>query len=86
MSSLSPKELEARLHAQRELLIALATQLAGVMPDAERFWAALEEAAPQQNHQEDPGVVASAAFAIEGAMALEYAALLESARRRFEAV
>jgi len=84
MSTLTPEEIEARLHAQREFLIALASSIAGLAPEVGRFWRTLEEAAPLQNHQEDPGVLASPAFAIAGATALEYAAMLESARRRFE--
>ncbi len=85
MSALSPEDMEARLHAQRELLVALVAIVAASVPEAERFWTTLEQALPLQNHQEDPGVVASGAYAIAGATALEYAALLEGARSRFEA-
>lgn len=85
MSSLSPQEMEARLHAQREMLVTLVAIVAGTVADAERLWTALEQALPLQNHQEDPGVVASGAYAIAGATALEYAALLEAARSRFAA-
>lgn len=85
MSTLKPEELEAKLHAQREFLVALAASVAEIVPDTERFWRALEDAAPLQNHQEDPGVLVSSAFAIAGASALEYEAILDSARKRFEA-
>jgi hypothetical protein len=85
MSSFSPQEMEAHLHAQRELLVALAAVVAGMMPDSERFFAALDQAAPLQNHQEDPGAIASAAFAVAGATALEYGSLVDAARRRHDA-
>lgn len=85
MSSFSPQELEARLHAQRELLVALAAVVAGMVPDSKRFFDALDQAAPLQNHQEDPGAISSAAFAIAGATALEYGSLVDAARRRHDA-
>ncbi len=85
MSALSPEELEARIHAQREMLVALVAFVAASVPEADRLWTELEQALPLQNHQEDPGAITSSAFAVAGATALEYAALLEGARLRCEA-
>lgn len=85
MSSYSLQEMEARLHAQREFLVTLAVLVSGTMPDPDRFFAALEQATPLQNHQEDPGAIASAAFAVAGATAREYESLVDAARRRHEA-
>ncbi len=84
MSSFSPQEMEARLHAQRELLVTLAAVVAGTMPDPGRFFAVLDQSAPLPNHQEDPGALASAAFAVAGATALEYESLVDAARSRYD--
>ncbi|MDD7971087.1 hypothetical protein [Roseinatronobacter alkalisoli] len=78
MTEQSPQQLEGRLNAQREVLAAL---LAWAMrqPGSD-FPDALDAEQGVQDHQEDPGVLADSAFAIEGAAAREMQILLERAK------
>ena len=87
MSQLPAEELEGRLNAQRETLAFLIAGLAHIQAGAGGAEApdvieALEEHSRFQDHQEDPGAVPTAAFAIEGAMMREFALILETARAR----
>lgn len=79
MSEMTPAEFEGRLAAQREMIANLAALIAA-HGAAEEVWSLLEESGRFQNHQEDPGAVPSAAFAVEGARGLEARALLEAAK------
>jgi hypothetical protein len=74
MIETSVQTLEGRLIAQRKVL----ARLVASTPDA---WRALEEPAPFQDHEEDPGVVPSSAYAIEAAAAEELRLIAEDARR-----
>lgn len=87
MSQLPAEELEGRLNAQRETLAMLIAELAHFQTNAANAQVpgvidALEELSRFQDHQEDPGAVPTAAFAIEGAMTREFALILETARAR----
>lgn len=78
MTDQSPQQLEGRLNAQRE---AIAVLLAWAMRQpGNDILAALEDGLGVQDHQEDPGVLADTAFAIEGAAAQETGLLLERAK------
>ncbi|WFE76565.1 hypothetical protein [Roseinatronobacter sp. S2] len=78
MTQQSPQQLEGRLNAQREVL-ALLLAWAMRQPDSE-FADALAAQLGVQDHEEDPGVIADTAFAIEAAAARETQLLLERAR------
>jgi hypothetical protein len=77
MSELGNLDLEGRLNAQREVLSRVMARL--VEGPGDPMVAALREALGVQNHQEDPGAVPHAAFAIEAAMTRELEQILEAA-------
>jgi hypothetical protein len=74
MIETSVQTLEGRLIAQRKVLARL-------VASAPRAWRALEQSAPFQDHEEDPGVIPSSAYAIEAAVAEELRLIAEDARR-----
>lgn len=87
MSQLPSEELEGRLNAQRETLAFLIAGLAHIEAragsrDSRSVIEAFEEHTRFQDHQEDPGAVPTAAFAVEGAMMREFGLILEMARAR----
>lgn len=82
MSDLTNEEIEGRLNAQREALAFLFALAFDREEDFERLWQLLEERFQFQNNQEDPGVLPSRAFAIEGAMMREFRQIAEDARAR----
>lgn len=65
MSDLSNAEIEGRLSALRDIVVALLGETAE--PAATNIRAALDDMASIQNHQEDPGTLTSRAFAAESA-------------------
>lgn len=73
---------EFRLAAHREILIAVLSALSR----RENLWAeikrTLDEARIVQDHEEDPGVVPSEAFARQNAMTAEITAILRDAALR----
>jgi hypothetical protein len=73
--------LEGRLIGQRKVL----AMLVAAMPQDGALWARLEERAQVQDHEEDPGVMPSGAYAIEAAAAEEVRLILEMAARSREA-
>ena len=82
MSDLTNEEIEGRLNAQREAPAFLFALAFDGEEDFERLWRLLEERFQFQNNQEDPGVLPSRAFAIEGAMMREFRQIAEDARAR----
>ena len=82
MSDLTNEEIEGRLNAQREALAFLFAFAFDQEEEFERLWRLLEERFQFQNNQEDPGVLPSRAFAIEGAMMREFRQIAEDARAR----
>jgi hypothetical protein len=74
MIETSVQTLEGRLIAQRKVLARL-------VASTPRAWRALEQSAPFQDHEEDPGVIPSSAYAIEAAAAEELRLIAEDARR-----
>lgn len=76
------EDLEFRLAAHREILIAVLAALArheDVWPEVNRV---LDEARIVQDHEEDPGIVPSEAFARQNAMTEEITAILRDATMR----
>jgi hypothetical protein len=77
------EELEGRLSAQREILIAfLAAYLSG---DSKTLSARLRDETVFMDGEEDPGVVPSEAFAFEEARSAEIRAILGAAQARVAA-
>jgi hypothetical protein len=75
-------EMERRLNAHREVLISIVAALAG-KSDVD----ILDDLRPDtlfMNGQEDPGVLPSAAFALEQAHADEIKRIVDAARQRVE--
>lgn len=76
------KDLEFRLAAHREILVAVLSALArheDVWPEINRI---LDEATIVQDHEEDPGIVPSEAFARQNAMTEEITSILRDATMR----
>lgn len=73
-----PEDIEGRLNGQREVLAVILAHLMAQSGDSitRRLDALLEPA----DHQEDPGAVPDAAFAVAGAKALEVKELIDRAR------
>lgn len=80
MSELSPLELEGRLNGQRELLGLLLE--AALRRDDGELARRLEEWSALSDHQEDPGAVPQAAFAVEAAERREIELIVEAARSK----
>lgn len=78
MSELSAEELEGRLNAQREVLARLLAW-ARSQEGSDGLLTALKESWQAKDHQEDPGAVPTAAFAIEGAKEREMRLIIETA-------
>ena len=72
--------LEGRINAQRELIVTILASLLrdGKIADLDR----IEQEIVPVNGEEDPGVVPSAAYAIEGAAAEEIRTILKAAKAR----
>ncbi len=85
MTSLTPQELEGRLNAHRELMIEMLSAMIGGEVTITSFLRKLRDDATFKDHEEDPGVMPEAAFAIENAAAREIRAILEAARARASA-
>jgi hypothetical protein len=74
------EELEGRLSAQREVLIAfLAAYLGG---DRQTLSARLRDETIFMDGEEDPGIVPSEAFAFEAARSAEIRSILRAAQAR----
>lgn len=74
-------ELEAKLFAHRRLIQILLKQLGAQQKEPAKFWAALEECAIVQDHEEDPGVVQpDVAFAYNAITQFEYSRLVADAK------
>lgn len=78
MSELAAFELEGRLNAQRELLALI---LSGMAARDSDLLALIERKLAVADHQEDPGAVPQAAFAVEGSRSAEVQAILSLARQ-----
>lgn len=84
-------ELEAKINAHRELLIAVLAILLSQKEDASSkgdlsiFYNDLLGESSVVNGQEDPGVIPTEAFAIAGLTAQETLSILEAARLRANA-
>lgn len=78
MSEMSAEELEGRLNAQREVLARLLAW-ATSQDNSDGLLTALKESWQARDHQEDPGAVPTAAFAIEGAKEREMRLIIETA-------
>lgn len=77
------EELEGRLSAQREILIAfLAAYLGG---DHDNLTARLRDESVFMDGEEDPGAVPSEAFAFEAARSDEIRSILKAAQARVAA-
>ncbi|WP_085028209.1 hypothetical protein [Ensifer aridi] len=79
------ENVEFRLAAHREVLVAVLSALArhdDVWAEIDRL---LQEAQIVQDHEEDPGVVPSEAFARQNAMTTEIASILNDATARANA-
>ncbi|ASY65526.1 hypothetical protein SJ05684_b45440 (plasmid) [Sinorhizobium sojae CCBAU 05684] len=78
------EKLEFRLAAHREILVAVLSGLSR----HEDLWAeisrTLDEVRIVQDHEEDPGVVPSEAFARQNAMTAEITSILRDATLRAE--
>lgn len=79
----TPEEIEGRLTAQRRVLQWLLGHTIESREDFEALVASLDEEFPPPDHQEDPGAVPVAAFAIIAAATAETRLLLESVRMRW---
>lgn len=76
------EDLEFRLAAHREILVAVLAALArhdDVWTEVRR---ALDQALVVQDHEEDPGIVPSEAFARQNAMIAEITSMLQDAATR----
>ncbi|TCN33251.1 hypothetical protein [Sinorhizobium americanum] len=76
------QDVEFQLAAHREILIALISALArheDVWPEINRV---LDEVRIVQDHEEDPGIVPSEAFARQNALTEEITAILRAATMR----
>jgi hypothetical protein len=77
---MTTEELEGRISAQREILIAfLAAYLSG---DSKTLIARLRDETVFMDGEEDPGVIPSEAFAFEEARSAEIRAILKAAQAR----
>jgi hypothetical protein len=75
MSDLSNAEIEGRLTALREALLALGD--AAMAKSGGELRSALDQLKAVENHQEDPGALPSHAFAVEGARLRELETIAE---------
>ena len=80
MSELTNLELEGRLNAQREVLAIILARLTDGPDDP--LWSILDGTSELQDHQEDPGAVPQAAFAVEAETAREFRLIVERAKSR----
>ncbi|MBP1884396.1 hypothetical protein [Sinorhizobium mexicanum] len=76
------ENIEFRLAAHREILVAILSALAKNDDAWLKINRILEEELIVQDHEEDPGIVPSGAFARQNAMAAEMSSILEDARAR----
>ncbi|TPN51317.1 MULTISPECIES: hypothetical protein [unclassified Mesorhizobium] len=82
MSDIPAEEIEGRLNAIRVLVTLLLTEAAKDSSNPEHLFEQIEDELQLQNHQKDPGVLPSRAFAIEAAQASELKVIAEGARAR----
>jgi hypothetical protein len=79
------QNVEFRLAAHREILVAVLSALAR----HDELWSEinrlLEEVEIVQDHEEDPGIVPSEAFARQNALTTEITSILEDATARAQA-
>lgn len=75
---MSALEIEGYLHGQRAVIAMILAEMLAQGDDA--FMRRIEGLLEFAHHQEDPGAVPDAAFAIEAAAAKEIRQLLERAR------
>jgi len=79
------QNVEFRLAAHREILVAILSALAR----HDELWSEinrlLEEVEIVQDHEEDPGIVPSEAFARQNALTTEITSILEDATARAQA-
>jgi len=78
VSDLTNAEIEGRLNALRDVVVAALV----AAPGSADIRAALDALAVIENHQEDPGTQPSRAFAAEGARLRELAAVREALAAR----
>jgi hypothetical protein len=76
------QSIEFRLAAHREILVSVLSALYRRKDVWAEIKRALEEVPIVQDHEEDPGVVPSEAFARQNAMTSEIASMLQDARDR----
>ncbi|MCA1444192.1 hypothetical protein I6F07_29165 [Ensifer sp. IC4062] len=73
---------EFRLAAQREVLVAILSALAKNADAWVEITRILEEELIVQDHEEDPGIVPSEAFARQNAVTAEISSILQDAEAR----
>ncbi|WP_331376654.1 hypothetical protein [Sinorhizobium chiapasense] len=76
------ENIEFRLAAHREILVAVLSALAKNDDAWSKINGILEEELIVQDHEEDPGIVPSEAFARQNAMTAEISSILQDARAR----
>ncbi|MDK1374384.1 MULTISPECIES: hypothetical protein [unclassified Sinorhizobium] len=76
------ENIEFRLAAHREILVAVLSALAKNDDAWLKINRILEEELIVQDHEEDPGIVPSGAFARQNAMAAEISSILQDASAR----
>ncbi|NRP21598.1 hypothetical protein LPJGGPFB_04857 [Ensifer adhaerens] len=77
------ERMEFQISAHRELLIAILCILRRTRPqDWDDLVSGMEDDLVVQDHEEDPGVVPSSAFAVQNALSHELAAILTAVRAR----
>jgi hypothetical protein len=83
MSQLNTHDLEGRILAHRKLLIALLDVLARAAPNPDAVWNDIRESASLLDHEEDPGVLPDAGFAIQVHETEELRSIITQAELRF---
>lgn len=76
MNAQTVESLEGRLMAHRKLIAMILSTLR----DSPELWSKIEDRLEVRDHEEDPGVIPSEAFAIEAALADEIRLVLRTAR------
>jgi len=84
MSGPTVSELEARLNAQRKLIVHMVYHLARHSPD-DGFLDAVMRDSDILDQEEDPGIEPTEAFAQQAAMAAEVRAIIDIVQARLDA-
>jgi hypothetical protein len=81
--SLNTQELEGRILAHRKLLVALLNALARAAPDPDVVWNDIRDSALLLDHEEDPGAIPEAGFAMQVQETEELRSIISQAETRF---